>query len=181
MAYARLLPLLRSKWHEERLLALILLAEGHERADEKTQRAILRLYLANTRHINNWDLVDTSAPAIVGPHVDPRRPVLLERLARSTSLWERRIAMLATLHWIRQGETKVAFRIATMLLADKHDLIHKAAGWMLREAGQRDQASLELFLTKNGQKMPRTMLRYAIERFPPAVRQRYLRELTPRP
>ena len=177
----RLMPLLRSEWHEERLLGLILLAAAHDAADETTQRQILRIYLANTRHINNWDLVDTSAPSIVGPHIDPRRPVLLERLARSKSLWERRIAMLATLHWIRKGQTAVAFRIATLLLGDKHDLIHKAAGWMLREAGQRDQLALERFLARNGPRMPRTMLRYAIERFSKAVRQRYLRGLRPRP
>jgi 3-methyladenine DNA glycosylase AlkD len=172
--HAKLIPLLRSKWHEERLLALIMLAEAHARGDEKVKEAILRAYLANTRHINNWDLVDSSAAEIVGPHVDPDSPVLLERLARSQSLWERRIAMVATQYWIRKGETGPAFRIAEMLLTDTHDLIHKAAGWMLREAGDKDPAALKRFLAEHGPAMPRTMLRYAIEHFPPDVRKRYL-------
>ncbi|MGI9075897.1 MAG: DNA alkylation repair protein [Gemmatimonadaceae bacterium] len=172
--HAKLLPLLRSRWHEERLLALILLTEAHARSDEKTRQSILREYLANTRYVNNWDLVDTSAPGIVGPHVDPQRPALLERLARSPSLWERRIAIVATLHLIRLGELDATFSIATLLRDDKHDLIHKATGWMLREAGKKDRAALERFLAQHCRTMPRTMLRYAIELFPATVRKRYL-------
>ena len=172
--YAKLGVLLRSRWHEERLLALILLDEAHSRGDESTRRAILRMYLDNTGYVNNWDLVDTSAPGIVGPHVDPEHPLLLEKLARSADLGERRIAIVATLHWIRLGELGLTFRIATMLLQDTHDLIHKATGWMLREAGKQDRIALERFLSKHCRSMPRTMLRYAIERFPAKMRKRYL-------
>ena len=169
-----LLPLLRSTWHEERLLALVILANAHRKAEAKKQVAIHRLYLANTRYINNWDLVDSSAQEIVGPHVDPARPDLLVKLAKSDSLWERRIAMIATQYWIRRGELRPTFRIATLLLRDGHDLIHKAAGWMLREAGQKNRKSLEQFLTRHASTMPRTMLRYALERLPPHIRRRFM-------
>ncbi|MBC7790339.1 MAG: DNA alkylation repair protein [Anaerolineae bacterium] len=174
MPFGKLSALLRSKWHEERLLALIMLGDAHSKADEATREAILRMYLENTAHINNWDLVDTSAPGIVGPHIDPARPLLLQRLARSRDLWERRIAIVATLHWIRLAELRPTFKIATMLVDDSHDLIHKATGWMLREAGKQDREALEGFLRLHCRTMPRTMLRYAIERFPPSVRKRYL-------
>ena len=172
--YKKLAGLLRSRWHEERLLALILLNDAHAKGDEPTRQAILVMYLDHTSYINNWDLVDTSAPGIVGPHIDRERPSLLERLARSSDLWERRIAIVATLYWIRLGELGPTFRIATMLLTDTHDLIHKAAGWMLCEAGKQDRVALECFLAQHCRSMPRTMLRYAIERFPVGVRKRYL-------
>jgi 3-methyladenine DNA glycosylase AlkD len=167
--------LLRSRWHEERLLALLILVEQHRHGDGEARAAIRDLYLANTRHINNWDLVDSSAPAIVGPHVDPARPRLAERLAASNSLWERRIAMLATFHWIKQGDVRPALRIARLLRDDPHDLIHKAVGWGLREVGLRDRAAEEAFLGEHAAIMPRTMLRYALERLPPARRAFYMR------
>ena len=158
--------LLASKWHEERLLALVILVHQYERGDNC--EAIYRLYLASTKHINNWDLVDVSAPRIVGAHLSDRDRAPLYRLARSKSLWERRIALLAA------GKFEDIYAIVEIVLNDSHDLIHKAAGWMLREAGKRDRAALEKFLQKHGRRMPRTMLRYAIERFPAALRKRYL-------
>jgi 3-methyladenine DNA glycosylase AlkD len=166
---------LRSPWHEERLLALLLLVEQHRRGDAAARERIHRTYLEHARFVDNWDLVDTSAPQLVGAHVDPRAPELLEQLAASTSVWERRIAVLATLHWIRQGEVAAALRIAERLLADPHDLIHKAVGWMVREVGKRDPQRFEAFLIERYRRMPRTMLRYAIERLPEARRQAYLR------
>src|SRR5262249_43485166 len=131
-------------------------------------------YLKHTRFINSWDLVDASAPQIVGGFLWDKDRKLLYSLARSQSLWERRIAMLATFHFIKQGEFRETLRIARMLLSDRQDLIHKAAGWMLREVGKRDQKVAEKFLSNHCRQMPRTMLRYAIERFPESKRQRYL-------
>jgi 3-methyladenine DNA glycosylase AlkD len=167
--------LLRSNVHEERLLALLLLVDAFERADATNRRRIYDLYLANTAYINNWDLVDASAGPIVGAYLDDRSRAPLRRLARSALLWERRIAIIATFHFIKQHEFEDTFEIADMLLADDHDLIHKAVGWMLREAGKRDKAALRRFLATRYRRMPRTMLRYAIERFPEAERRRYLR------
>ena len=133
--------LLRSKYHEERLLALMLLVQAYERADEKTQAKICRAYLGNTKYVNNWDLVDSSAPYIVGPEVGKSVSFTrLERLAGSKLLWERRIAMLATFQGIKQNEWRPALKIGALLLEDRHDLIHKAVGWMLREVGKRDRA-----------------------------------------
>jgi 3-methyladenine DNA glycosylase AlkD len=167
--------LLRSKVHEERLLALLLLVDAFDRADVRDRRRIYQLYLANTAYINNWDLVDASAGPIVGAYLDDRSRAPLRRLARSALLWERRIAIIATFHFIKQNELEDTFEIADMLLADDHDLIHKAVGWMLREAGKRDKVALRRFLTTRYRRMPRTMLRYAIERFPEPERRRYLR------
>jgi 3-methyladenine DNA glycosylase AlkD len=167
--------LLRSRDHEARLLALLILGNAYPRADEETQEAIYRLYLDSTEHINNWDLVDCSAPHILGRHLEGRSRATLTKLARSKSLWERRIAMLATQHFIRQGDFADALRIADILLADPHDLIHKAVGWMLREVGNRDRPAEEAFLQPRYDRMPRTMLRYAIEKFPEPLRLRYLR------
>ena len=166
--------LLDSKWHEERLLALVILVDQYGRGDAKQRAAIYKLYMASTDRINNWDLVDSSAPQIVGGQLATRSRKPLYRLAKSKSVWERRIAILATYHFIRMGEFNDTFALTESLLDDKHDLIHKAAGWMLREVGKRDRAALEDFLRKHAAKMPRTMLRYAIERFEPAVRRRYL-------
>lgn len=157
--------LLDSPWHEERFVALVVMTQ------RAADPAVFRLYLRKTDRINNWDLVDVSASRIVGPSCDAK---LLTKLAKSKRLWERRIAMIATLYAISLGEFDETLRIAEMLLADEHDLIHKACGWMLREVGKRDRAVLEDFLTKHAARMPRTMLRYAIERFPEALRQRYL-------
>ena len=162
--------LLQSPWHEARLLALVILVEQCRRGDEARREAIRALYLRNTHRVNNWDLVDCSAAHIVGTG----DRALLERLARSESLWERRMAMIATFEAIRRNELDDALRIAAMLVGDGHDLIHKAAGWMLREVGQRDRAAEERFLRKYAARMPRTMLRYAIERFPERLRRQYL-------
>ncbi|HWZ57758.1 MAG TPA: DNA alkylation repair protein [Gemmatimonadaceae bacterium] len=167
--------LLRTGVHEERLLALLLLADAYARADARTQATIFRAYLDHTRHINNWDLVDASAPLIVGRHLQGRDRRLLARLARSPLVWERRIAILATFHFIKQRDHADAIRVATLLLRDEHDLIHKAVGWMLREIGKRDTDTLRAFLDAHAPVMPRTMLRYAIERQPADMRQRYLR------
>lgn len=169
------LLLLRSKVHEERLTALIILVDKFRNADEASRAEIVRAYLASTRFVNNWDLVDTSAPQILGAWLLARDRRVLRRLARSRSLWERRIAMLATLAFIAQGEHEDAFEIATLLLADEHDLLHKAVGWMLREVGQRvDPELLRAYLHEHATDMPRTALRYAIEHFPKAERDRWL-------
>jgi 3-methyladenine DNA glycosylase AlkD len=166
--------LLHSDIHEERLLALIILVGQFEKGDAAARKATYDLYLANTRHINNWDLVDLSAPQIVGGYLENRSRKPLDRLVKSASLWERRISIVAT-HWfIRRGSFADTIRMAEKMLGDKEDLIHKAAGWMLREVGKRDEAVLEDFLRKYCRVMPRTMLRYAIERFPEKKRQAFL-------
>ena len=166
--------LLQSPWHEERLLALLIMVGQYARADAPTRQTIHQLYLRNTKSINNWDLVDSSAAQIVGAHLEPRDRRVLRRLARSKSMWERRIAMIATYHYIRQRDFKDALTIAGLLRRDEHDLIHKAVGWMLREVGKRDRGAEERFLRKHARTMPRTMLRYAIEKFPQPLRRRYL-------
>lgn len=166
--------LLQSPWHEERLLALLILVGQYVRADARTRHAIHQLYLQNTRSINNWDLVDSSASQIVGAHLETRNRRLLRRLARSRSVWERRIAMIATYHYIRKKDFKDALAVAALLRRDEHDLIHKAVGWMLREIGKRDRRAEERFLRKHAHRMPRTMLRYAIEKFPPPLRRKYM-------
>jgi 3-methyladenine DNA glycosylase AlkD len=174
LSLAEIQKLLRSPWHEERLLALVVLVRQYERGDDELRDAIYRLYLRNTSRINSWDLVDCSAPHIVGAHIPHGTPATLVKLARSKLVWERRIAILATFHYIRQGEMRPTLRIAEILLGDSHDLIHKAVGWMLREVGKRDQAAEENFLRNHAPTMPRTMLRYAIERFPDKLRRKYM-------
>ena len=166
--------LLESPWHEVRLLALLILVRQYGRADAAGRTAIHRLYLRSIRAINNWDLVDCSAPCLVGEHLNGGGMRHLRALARSRNVWSRRIAMLATFHAIKQGNFEPALEIARMLRDDPHDLIHKAAGWMLREIGNRDRAVEEAFLREHAARMPRTMLRYAIERFPERLRRRYL-------
>jgi 3-methyladenine DNA glycosylase AlkD len=168
------LALLASPWHEDRLVALIMLVSGYERGDPARRARIHRAYLSNTRYINNWDLVDCSAGQIVGGHLDSGDTSALERLARSKDLWKRRIAIVATFYFIKHNELQPTLAIAEMLLDDSHDLIHKAVGWMLREVGKRDRAVLDGFLEPRYRRMPRTMLRYAIERHPEQVRKRYL-------
>jgi len=165
---------LRSPWHEERLLALLILVEQHRRGTAEARERIHRAYLEHTGVVNNWDLVDTSAERLVGAHLDPGDATLLERLADSVSVWERRIAIMATFHWIKQGTFDPTLHIADRLLGDPHDLIHKAVGWMVREVGKRDPCRHEAFLDGRYRRMPRTMLRYAIERLPEARRKRYL-------
>lgn len=169
------LELLRSPLHEERLAALVLMVEAYKRGRVEEREAIFADYLAHTRHINNWDLVDVSAPHIVGAHLPPNDVDVLERLAASDDLWERRIAIIATFHFIRQGDFGPTLFVAEMLVHDRHDLIHKAVGWMLREVGKKDVSVLEAFLEEHAQTMPRTALRYAIEKFDADKRKAYLR------
>jgi 3-methyladenine DNA glycosylase AlkD len=166
--------LLHSEIHEERLFALVILVLQFEKGNDATRKRIYDLYLANTQHINNWDLVDLSAPQIVGGYLESRSRKPLYRLAKSSSLWERRICILATFHFIRQGDFADTLTIAESQLGDQEDLIHKAVGWMLREVGKRDLATLEGFLGKHCRAMPRTTLRYAIERFSEEKRLGYL-------
>ncbi len=167
--------LLHSKIHEDRLAALIILVSQADKADIATRKTIYDLYLANSIFVNNWDLVDVSAPALVGAYLTDKSRRPLYRLARSERLWDRRISILATAHFIRLGEFADTLKIAEMLLGDREDLMHKAVGWMLREVGKRDAALLEEFLGQHRRIMPRTMLRYAIERFPEAKRKMFLR------
>jgi 3-methyladenine DNA glycosylase AlkD len=166
--------LLRSGWHEARLLALLILVRDFERGDARKQAAVAKLYLANLKWVNNWDLVDCSAHLILGPHLSRAERGLLDELSRSSNLWKRRVAMLSTFHYIRKAEFGDALRIARRLLHDDHDLIHKAVGWMLREVGKRHEAKLRAFLDRHAAHMPRTMLRYAIERLPEGSRSRYM-------
>jgi 3-methyladenine DNA glycosylase AlkD len=167
--------LLQSPWHEERQLALLIMVDQYRRAQPVERTALYQTYLDHTTGINNWDLVDVSAPHIVGAHLHPGGRATLDRLARSSSVWERRIAIMATAYWIARGDFAPTLRLATRLLDDQHDLIHKAVGWMLREVGKRDRAAEEAFLMEHRHEMPRTMLRYAIEHFPPQRRAEYLR------
>lgn len=167
--------LLRSEIHEQRLLALFLLIQKFKDGDDMTKKKIYDLYLRNTAFINNWDLVDLSAPNIIGNYLADRPRLQLYDLAVSKSLWERRIAILATFAFIRLNDFADALKISSILLEDEHDLIQKAVGWMLREVGKRDLAREERFLRLYYTKMPRTMLRYAIERFPEGERLKYLK------
>lgn|SRR5437870_11187280 len=166
--------LLKSPWHEERLLALFILVRQYARGDGAHRAAIYRLYMRSTSQINNWDLVDCSAEHIVGAHLRDGRRSRLRQLARSHRVWERRIAVMATFHYIKRGEFDTTLDVARLLLDDPHDLIHKAVGWMLREIGKRDRGVEEGFLRHYVRRMPRTMLRYAIERFPHRLRRSYL-------
>jgi 3-methyladenine DNA glycosylase AlkD len=171
---AEIRKLLRSRVHEERLVALLLLVRRFSAAAEPERRRIFRLYLRSRRYINSWDLVDLTAPNIVGAYLADRDRAPLRRLARSPNLWLRRIAIVAT-HWfIRRNDFRDTLQIAAMLRNDREDLIRKAVGWMLREVGKRDPEAEESFLRAHAARMPRTMLRYAIERFPEPKRRRYL-------
>lgn len=169
---ADITTLLKSPIHEERFIALVLLVDRYKKGDQKTRKRIFDLYLKHTRYINNWDLVDTSAGYIVGPTVTRAQ---LDRLATSTLLWERRIAMIACFDRIVRGDSRDALRVARLLLHDPHDLIHKAVGWMLREVGKRcSEKTLRAFLDEHAHEMPRTMLRYAIEKFSKQEQKHYL-------
>ncbi len=169
------LALLRSEIHEARHLALLLFVTQFSRGDEPTRKRIYELYLGHTIHVNNWDLVDSSAREIVGGYLYQRSRKPLYRLARSESVWERRIAIVATYYFILKDNHDDTLKVAEMLLDDTHDLIHKAVGWMLREVGKRDTAVLVGFLRSHHGVMPRTALRYAIERFPENDRRAYLK------
>ncbi len=166
--------LLKSSFHEERLCALLLLVRKFTQGDGAERKAIYQLYVNNTRYINNWDLVDSSANHIVGAYLEEKSKNPLYELAKSDSLWERRIAIMSTFHFIRKHQFDEALDLSRQLIADEEDLIHKAVGWMLREIGKRDLAVEEAFLKAHYKEMPRTMLRYAIEKFPEPERKKYL-------
>lgn len=166
--------LLQSPIHEERLLALLILIHKFSTGAASLKKQIFDLYLNNTRYINNWDLVDVSAQYIVGAYLVQKTKKVLYRLAKSEDFWERRIAIMSTFHFIRQNDFSETLKITRVLIADREDLIHKAVGWMLREIGKRDMQTEEEFLLKYYKQMPRTMLRYAIEKFPKVRRRLYL-------
>ena len=177
ISIAEVCKLLHSKFHEERLLAVLMLVQLFKSGsvDEKEQKQIYDLYLENTKFINNWDIVDISAGNIVGAYLYEKDKARLYDLVQSKNLWERRISIIATFYFIRQNEFDDTLKIAEILLNDKEDLIHKAVGWMLREVGKREIEIEEEFLQEYYKKMQRTMLRYAIEKFPEKTRKLYLR------
>lgn len=174
LSHENTMKLLRSPWHEDRTLALMILVHAHGRGSPAERRVIHRAYLANTRYVNNWDLVDGSAPELVGSYVGSDDTRLVERLAKSKLLWDRRISMVATHMSTRRGDLAPALLIAERLLGDTHDLMHKAVGWMLREVGKKSPDTLRAFLEKHAATMPRTALRYSIERFTPEERKRWM-------
>jgi 3-methyladenine DNA glycosylase AlkD len=174
LPFADIKRLLASPIHEHRAVGLEILVAQYERGDSAQRDRIFRFYLRNARRANNWDLVDGSAPYIVGEHLKTRPRGVLDRLAASKLLWERRIGIVSTLTLIKNGEIKDTYRIAEKLLADQHDLIHKAVGWGLRETGKVSRPALLQFLRANYESIPRTTLRYAIEHFPQAQRKRIL-------
>jgi len=169
------MQLLRSSIHEERLFALLILVSKYSKGNETVKKRIYELYLQNTKFINSWDLVDGSAQHIVGAFLMDKSKEPIYRLAKSNSLWERRIAILSTFHFIKHDNYSETLKISKILLTDEQDLIHKAVGWMLREIGKRHISTEEIFLKKYYKRMPRTMLRYAIEKFPESKRKKYLR------
>ncbi|SIM85803.1 DNA alkylation repair protein [Micromonospora cremea] len=174
LSLAETAELLSSSVHEERLTSLFILVRKFAKGDEEERGRIFRLILANTGRINNWDLVDSSAPYIVGPWLIDKDRSILDRLAESSLVWDRRIAIMATFAFIRAGDFHWTFRLSERLLRDPHDLVQKAVGWMLREVGNRDRAAEEEFLARRYRAMPRIMLRYAIEKFEPQRRREYL-------
>ena len=175
LSLSELQELLNSPVHEERLVSLFILVDQYGKGDEKMKEKIFNFYLKNTLKINNWDLVDLSAPKIVGAHLVNRDKSILFKLAGSSNLWEKRIAILSTMFFIKNLHFETTFKISEILLKDKHDLIHKGVGWMLREVGNKDVAEEEKFLKRYYRQMPRTMLRYAIEKFPENKRKAYLK------
>lgn len=174
LEFSEIRKLFKSPIHEERLVAVLMLVTRFLKANNKEQEYIYRFYIRNTKHINNWDLVDLSAPHIVGEYLLKKNKAPLYKLATSNNLWERRISIVATYRFIRNNSFNDTLKISKSLLKDEHDLIHKAVGWMLREVGKRDLDAEESFLKQHYMIMPRTMLRYAIERFPENKRQKYL-------
>ncbi|TSC85433.1 MAG: hypothetical protein G01um101416_861 [Microgenomates group bacterium Gr01-1014_16] len=175
LSFPDITKLLHSEFHEERLIALLILVHKFANRTDRGNTQISNFYLKNTRYINNWDLVDLSAPKIVGEYLLNKPLDILFKLAKSKSLWERRIAILATFAFIYKGDPNPTLQLAETLITDEADLIHKAVGWMLREVGKRcSQKVLTDFLDRNYKSMPRTMLRYSIERFPESLRLKYL-------
>ncbi len=166
--------LVASKYHEHRLTGLLILVKQYEKGTATVKKTIFDYYLAHLDRVNNWDLVDLTAPNIVGDYLLTHPRAILYRYVKSNNLWHRRVAILATATFIRHGEFVDTLALATILLADPHDLIHKAVGWMLREVGKRDLPTLVSFLDVYATAMPRTMLRYAIEKLPPTARAHYL-------
>lgn len=177
LSLAEIDKLLKSPYHEHRLTAVLILVDKFQTATTAEQAIIVEFYLAKIKFINNWDLVDLSAPKILGEWLVKRDKRILNKLTSSANLWPRRIAILATFAFIKRGELKPTWDLAKKLLSDRHDLMHKASGWMLREAGKRDLKSLKKFLNEHKHKMPRTMLRYAIEKFNKKERQKYLKKI----
>ena len=167
--------LLQSQFNEIRLISLFILIKSYEKSDHKHKEEIVNLYIGNIAFINNWNLVDASAPNILGDYLMNKKKTLLYLLASSNNLWERRIAIMSTFNFIKKGLYKDTIKIAAILINDKEDLIHKAVGWMLREVGKRDFNIEVSFLNKYADKMPRTMLRYSIEKFPEGLRKEYLK------
>lgn len=166
--------LIKSRFNEERLLALVILINQYQKASDNDKKFFYEFYIDNIKYVNNWNLVDASAHYIIGAYLWDKDKEYLFKLAKSENLWERRIAMVATWYFIRKNELNLTFKIAQLLLNDKHDLIHKAVGWMLREAGKKDEKQLIDFLNQHISQMPRTTLRYAIERFPKETRRHYI-------
>ena len=168
--------LICSKYHEERFLGLIILVNKYAKTkDKKNRNQLYKIYVSSFKHINNWNLVDVTCPHVTGKHLIDKDRTILYKWAKSEDLWAKRIAMVSTFSFIRKNDLEDTFKIAEILLHDEHDLIHKAVGWMLREAGKRDLKREETFLKKYYKTMPRTMLRYAIEKFPETKRQKYLK------
>jgi len=177
---AHVRELMVSDIHDERSLAHSILRLQFRKGDARKQREIYDFYMKHRAAIRQWDGVDDSAPYIVGPYLMERDRAVLYKMARASSMWDRRIAIVSTWHFIRNGQVDDAFALSALLLDDDEDLLHKATGWMLREAGKKDMPALKKFLKDNGHRMPRTMLRYAIERFPEKERKALLKA-TPKP
>jgi len=174
LSFNEIKKLLKSKFHEYRQIALFILIGKYKKAGERERKKIFNFYLENYQGINNWDLVDISAPNIIGDYLLNKNKDILYKLAKSKNLWKKRIAIISTFTFIKNNKLNDTLKISKILLNDRHDLIHKAVGWMLRELGKRDQKAEEDFLNKYIKKIPRTMLRYAIEKFPESKRKIYL-------
>ena len=175
LSFSDLQKIIKSKIHEERLIALFILVAKYKNTGEEQKEKIFNFYLKNIMYVNNWDLVDLSAEKIIGAYLIDKDKRLLFDLVNSSSIWERRIAVMSTFYFIKAHQFAATLKISELLLKDKHDLIHKAVGWMLREIGKRDIQAEEVFLQKYYGSMPRTMLRYAIEKFPEKKRLAYLK------
>ncbi len=175
MSFTDIKKLLHSKYHDERLCALLMLIERFEKGSKGVRKTVYDFYITQAQYVNNWDLVDLSADKIVGVYLLDRKKAILSTFAKSDNLWERRISIVATHAFIRENQFQDTLRIAKILLHDEHDLIHKAVGWMLREVGKRDVKVMEKFLVQSYATMPRTMLRYAIEKLPEKRRKAYLK------